>query len=219
MKTPTVILISLLVTSVLHAQQAGAPPNSEPLATIHLAGGGGIASVNTGVALRIIYYGFQNSPLFANVVWTPDMLGQSFFDTAGSEAGYDNFLSLLTDGTNERVGHICRLSPYGGGNGFAGWETTSFTTHPSDWNGIDLQGYSITGVELTLNQLSIVSPGSDPNGNGNWTDYSFDATLKIYTLPEPVGLFPVAIACFCGVRSWQASQRRHPGRGSKLQAN
>jgi hypothetical protein len=195
MKKFALTLSALSLSLLLNAQQQQIP-GLQPLATIHWSGsGGGFLGIDTGMTFTVSYSDFAGTSLFGNVVWTPGMVGQNLVDVSGSEPGYANFVSLLTDGSNERLGWMSGMTPSGGGAGINGWETNSFLTHPSGWNGIDLHGYTMAGVGLQMNQLSINSPGSNPNHDGNWTDVSWDATLTLYTVPEPTILFPVAVAC------------------------
>ena len=63
------------------------------------------------------------------------------------------------------------------------YESILFGTLP------DFQGYTIDAFGLKINDISFDSPGTDPNENGLWTDYSFDVTFNIYgspaSVPEP----------------------------------
>jgi hypothetical protein len=191
-----------------HAQQPMVVAPGAVLATAHFGTSGGVATVSGAMTMslgQLSFWGFvtPGQTLFSNLILTPDMVGQTFIDTASSEPYYANFVSLLTDGVSERVGLAWDLFPGGGGGTRGGPEPTFFDTHPSDWNGVDLQGYPITGIGLTLNQLSMASPGSNPTGTGNWTDYSFDATISVYTVPEPgtLSLLMLSLPCAWWVRS------------------
>ena len=185
MRNFTLFAAVLLLSVNFHAQ-------AQPLATVHMSakGGGRIVSGGMIVAAEYSMGISNNATLFNNVVWTPDMAGQSVFETAGAGLSYDNFISLLTDGANEQLGWHYTQYPSTGGGRVTKPEASIFTTHPLDWDGFDLQGYSIGGVELHMNQISIRSPGQNPNHDGIWTDYSWDALLTIYavlpdTVPEP----------------------------------
>ncbi len=77
-----------------------------------------------------------------------------------------------------------------GGNLLGDAENVTFLaagyTPPND---IDLQGFTIDTITLTINTLSFNSPGSNPNGDGNWTNASYACTVRIYgaaaAVPEP----------------------------------
>lgn len=163
----------LLLSANLYAQQ-------QPLTTMHFSGSGGGPGIGTGLNLFVEYFGRTDTTLFKNVVWTPAMVGQSILDTASSEPGYANFVSRLTDGVNQAIAGGAYVFPGGGGSSHGSLESKLLTTPPPGWNGIDLHGYPITGIRLTLNQISL-----DANADSNWTNYSWDDTLTIYTVPEP----------------------------------
>lgn len=50
--------------------------------------------------------------------------------------------------------------------------------------GPDLQGYDITRVIRDVS-IDMQSPGTDPNGDGNWTDVQYSIRTSIYAVPEP----------------------------------
>src|SRR5262249_45972572 len=61
-----------------------------------------------------------------------------------------------------------------------------FTGFPYGGNGIDLGGFQVQRIDLTLNSLVFNSPGSNPRGDGNWTDFNINATLSfIGIVPQP----------------------------------
>jgi len=112
------------------------------------------------------------------------------------------FFANLTNGESDRIA-FQYVTPVGGGGGFSLPEATFFTSYPAQWNGIDFQGYEINSLSLTINSLTFNSPGSNPNGNGEWTDYTFDATLAVngQAVPEPssflFGIMTVGVfGCF-----------------------
>ncbi len=63
-----------------------------------------------------------------------------------------------------------------------------------DHEGVDLAGYTIESVTRTITVL-LDSPGSDPNGDGIWTDIDISTVFEIYgTIPEPSSLVVLALA-------------------------
>ena len=50
-----------------------------------------------------------------------------------------------------------------------------------------MQGTVIDRFSLLINDLTLDTPGSDLNGDGNWTDLRFSVTLYIegHVIPEP----------------------------------
>jgi len=194
MKRYVVFAAVLLLVSGRYAQ-------AQPLATLHMTGSGGAGTIASGMTFEIGYGGGSNSvALFNTVIWTPAMVGQTVLYSAGSGSSYDTFLSLATDGVNEFAYWENTLVP-GGSAGMSGAESILFTTHPANWNGFDLHGYSIGGIGLELNALSLQS-------QGNWTDYSFDALVTYYAVPEPAVGSLVLLGCIGG---WCWSRRRVRG--------
>jgi hypothetical protein len=74
---------------------------------------------------------------------------------------------------------------------------------------IDLRGQTVGSVKLVVDQLTIDSPGSDPNHNGLWTDAFFTGSLVFDSeapaappVPEPgmLGLMGVGLAALGWLR-------------------
>jgi len=112
--------------------------------------------------------------------------GQSIVITA-----MDNpeLFSNLTNGLSDNI-RLMNTTPAGGGNNYYAPESSFFSVYPTEWNGIDFQGYHIDNMSLTVNSITFNSPGSDPNHNGQWTDYSINTTLTVNgsVAPEPTTL-------------------------------
>ena len=70
----------------------------------------------------------------------------------------------------------------------------------------DLIGYSISRIELHLDELTVDSPGDDPNGDGIWTDYSDEVTITFHgermgdVIPEPATLSLLGFGALALVR-------------------
>lgn len=183
---------------------------AQPIATLHMTGSGGAGGIASGMTFEIGYGGGSNSvALFNSVVWTPAMVGQTVLYSAGSGSSYDTFLSLATDGVNEFAYWENTLVPGGGAAITAGTESLLFTTHPASWNGIDLHGYSIGGISLGLNALSLQSQGGR-------TDYFFDASVTYYAVPEPAVESLLLLGCLGG---WCWSRRRGRGVQATMDSN
>jgi hypothetical protein len=58
---------------------------------------------------------------------------------------------------------------------------------------VDLKGFEITRIVRSID-LVWESPGSNPNGDGNWTDLTFEIRTQIYAVPEPAVTVPAALA-------------------------
>ena len=60
----------------------------------------------------------------------------------------------------------------------------------------DFSGFLIEAFVLTVTGFSLLSPGSDPNGDGNWTDLAFDWRVDVYGQPVDEVPIPAAAALF-----------------------
>jgi hypothetical protein len=124
--------------------------------------------------------------LLAQFVLTNDDLGKTLVASALNIPTFDAAAALLTNFTlNDYVSATAFFDPDGGGSG--------------DGNGeaglIDLRGLVLGSVKLIVSELSIVSPGSNLNGDGIWTDVLFNGTLvfdseapEVTEVPEPATL-------------------------------
>lgn len=108
----------------------------------------------------------------------------------GGDDDFPEYVSLVTDGLDWYVYDALRFNT-GGVSTFVGLESQRLPPSdpkeppPDDFGGCpDLCGATITRVvrELTL---SLESPGSDPNGDGNWTEMNIRSVTTIYGIPEP----------------------------------
>jgi hypothetical protein len=78
-------------------------------------------------------------------------------------------------------------------------------------NGIDLAGFQIDKIGLRVDSLSIVSPGSDPNEDGQWTTTSGQISFLfdgVRTVPEPSTYAMALAGLACGGYSmWRRRKR------------
>jgi hypothetical protein len=95
-------------------------------------------------------------------VVTPSDVGRTLWGDP-SDPNFADFVTLITDGSLNLV------SLHAPGAGLVGPEPGFFGTEVGP-NGIDLHGYTISRIALRVDYLAIASPGTDPNGDGLWTD-------------------------------------------------
>jgi hypothetical protein len=112
---------------------------------------------------------------------------------ADDYADFRAYTHALTDGS---VSFLCDTASMGSGSGSRSGipETHYFSSLPPGNNGTDFAGFEIDYYTLVFNTLDFVSPGTDPNGDGLWTDCTYSATFSVYGLqiPEPM---PVTLLC------------------------
>jgi hypothetical protein len=78
-------------------------------------------------------------------------------------------------------------------------------------NGIDLAGFQIDKVGLRVDSLAIVSPGSNPNGDGQWTDTSGQISFLfagVRAVPEPSTYAMALAGLACGGYSMFRRRKR-----------
>ena len=106
-----------------------------------------------------------------------------------NDGSIDDLVAFMTDGINESFDIRFGVGSLGGGN--MPTEMSAFGTAP------DFAGFNITGVGLVINSVTLDSPGSDPNGDGIWTDLTHDLVFEVYgnvvPIPAAALLFPSAL--------------------------
>jgi hypothetical protein len=171
----------------------------QPLAQIIIAGGGGLTgSIGVADSLAIGFW-LSLTPIAAaesagesaaaNVTVVDVRVGNADDGTtktinASNNPDFQQAVAILTNGTDDyAVGSVSlALGPRPPPS--MGWrESASINGGLLGNYNPDLQGAEITSVALVLRQVQITSPGSDPNGDGNWTEYTLDARLVIMGHP------------------------------------
>lgn len=185
MKTlvPRLVMVGVLVSAGSFAARAVTPP---PLAVAPVSLRTGDNAIFNSLIVWVSYApveGFEpRFQLFENFELTVADVGRTFTATAQTDPDFGGFVSLLTNG-NDDIMMLGTSNPFSGA-GFL--ESSAWTQLPPSSNGLDLRGFPVRRITLTVDSLSINTPGENPNGDGNWTDRSFSGTLKFYTtVPEP----------------------------------
>ena len=129
-----------------------------------------------------------NLALFEGVDVTPDDIGTVRVANSATDPDFDAVVALLTNGVNDLVTRSIVLQPGNLGGTGGTPETFYFGAGPGT-NGIDLEGFNIESLSVRIDDFLLDSPGSDPNGNGIWTDYLLALTLIIHgSLDTPVNV-------------------------------
>jgi hypothetical protein len=188
------------------------------LASTHYTeSGGGAALVSDHLRLDIFYPAFFGSPdpsnppsdLFRQFAIHASDVGTIYtLDQTNGGPNFEAFVAFLTNGINDPLTVLAGPGDFGGGGTVPGYENTILTGLPFGSNGFDLHGFNISHITLEFTELTIVSPGSDPNHNGQWTDYTCMADVRIYG--EPVPEPSTEVMCVTGMILLCAASSRRP---------
>jgi hypothetical protein len=97
---------------------------------------------------------------------TSDSAGTTIWADADNPA-FETFVAYITNGTPDSLAQFLQL---GAGVGGVGVSEADFFSRQAGPSGVDLYGYVIHAIGFKVDEASFDSPGSDPNGNGIWTD-------------------------------------------------
>ena len=158
----------------------------------------GAASVNNAATVSFnelvgsrTYY-----PIFDKLTLTGNNVGHLYTFTQANDPDFNSMVAVLTDGVSEFVGCSLNLVPGGGGQSDWNSESRFFSQLPLGGNGIDFRGFKIDSIALRLDLLDISSPGTNPNGNGIWTDCSYSGQISVNYEPVPEPATKVLTAIF-----------------------
>jgi len=88
-----------------------------------------------------------------------------------NDPDFTHLAALLSDGIDEQV-------TTGTGVGSSAPRESLFFAGKSV-TGPDFAGYIVDSIEFRIDSVSITTPGSNPNGNGFWTDYDLVGRLVL----------------------------------------
>jgi hypothetical protein len=106
------------------------------------------------------------------------------FSWSDTTPGFGPIAARMTDGQNEEI-DVFQTGGWGG-NAESAWLTGIFGSSLST-NGVDLQGFIVSRIDMRVDFLRLTSPGRDLFGDGQWTDVDFSGEFLIYgdAVPEP----------------------------------
>jgi len=182
----------LLLTCALLCALASRALGDDLLGSVHRVYGGGSDAAYTSVRSITFEFGYDISTegppcTRQRVGCEPIPIAQAvsgavFTFTPGASQHFGDIAAALTNGVNEQVWYVDRLfGPRGdviAGIGVGGG-TESATFHVAT----DLTGYTITSIQLTLNQFAL-GPNSMCGGGGlGGLCWQVDATWRFYGVP------------------------------------
>lgn len=117
-----------------------------------------------------VVFGYPDYPETGSLSWyfIAEDVGDTFFETAQTDEDFDDIASLLTDGQDEQLGiHAAFL------------HTLQESEYPKSFgiNGPDFNGYTITKIGVTVNDLVL-----------EYYHLECDITVSVWGTPEPASL-------------------------------
>lgn len=160
------------------------------VASFNDSGSGGTSSIITNLNVELVYELFDDEYGIAPT----QALGVADIGSAFDLVGPDlpTVIEQLTNGIDQE------LTVWVGNGGTGSLE--SFWFDDWDFDAPDLAEFDISRIEVFVNAMTFDSPGSDPNGDGNWTDYTYSVTFNFYEVPGPGVLALFALAVPYGLR-------------------
>lgn len=182
-----ILILILVLSSVLIGcgdDDPAAPPEApRALAQLHMQDGGGSA-IRAGtmtVAFSMGVDTYDEATLYEFSVSNDDQDSTVVIDAQNSP-GFADVVAILTNGTDDFTRTSQEL-PGGGGGSRGRQESNLILGGVTGEYEPDLAGAEITHALLHMDVVSLDVPGSDPNGDGNWTDYIFASRLVIMGRP------------------------------------
>jgi hypothetical protein len=177
----TVAAFGLLMATAAGTARAANPPADYVVAQVPMSNAGGSNAVENVVQILFcIDNDFQNCLTHSDSLTFP-LIGigsaGSTIEVDTSSPGFAAVVAQLTDGALDQIGYIGGTPNYVAGPGwFISPEPDFFGTQVGP-SGIDLAGYAIDKIGFRVDSISLASPGSDPNGDGIWTDFSISGAF------------------------------------------
>ena len=154
--------------------------NAQQIVSATYTGGAGTIAYTNSFFVKLGYGAyFLGGPLrgelFGTNLLTTNSTGQVFQANAQNSTNFGIFTTFLTDGVPDSMG----IQTSSGNLQAFGRERDFFNPLPNGSNGIDLEGYAITNVTMTVNSVVF---GYDQN---NFANYTYNITYRVYGFPTP----------------------------------
>ena len=116
-------------------------------------------------------FGYEDCDFLPNLLISPLAASGTTIWTDSGTPYFDNIVSEITNGVSGHIEAEVRAST----GSFAliyGRTEPQFFGDQVGPSGVDLAGYRIDRIGFRVDEITIDSPGRDPNGDGIWTDFS-----------------------------------------------
>jgi hypothetical protein len=154
---------------------------------------GAIMTNGTGATLKFGWYTpgpfpdyfYSMRPCFEWNFYTADV-GKTFYSNSQTNPNFNEIAAILTNGVNNGLYHADSTISFDGTTGYYLTMDSSITKYGIQ--GVDFYGCTIDSIAFRLDRLQLLSPGSNPNGNGNYTDFYLQGSIIVNGVPEPATL-------------------------------
>jgi hypothetical protein len=161
------------------ARASSHPPADYVVASFPVElGFGGIRDVFTYMEAEVCLppppspeFGFIGCDFLPNLLISPLAASGTVIWTNGSSPYFDNVVSEITNGVSGYIEAEVRASTGAFASSYPRTEPQFFGDQVGP-SGVDLAGYRIDRIGFRVDEITIDSPGRDPNGDGIWTDFS-----------------------------------------------
>jgi hypothetical protein len=125
--------------------------------------------------------------LFELLALAPANVGRRVSADSSADQDFAEIAEQLTDGDEDVLRFRSMLVRATGGVVEGDSEAileyeAFFPAHPTF---VDFSEFIVEEIRLTLDALTLASPGTDQNGDGQWTDYSYRVTYSVTGYPLP----------------------------------
>jgi WD40 repeat protein/photosystem II stability/assembly factor-like uncharacterized protein len=186
----SVLLVAYLLAACEPSAERPSPTVNLPSAigSAPLEFGGGGSTIHTKAAILVQ---IGSSPVF-DLALVPADAGRILSLDSGPV--FDAAVASLTDGQDSPMNLRSGVPNGVFGNSHNASESAFFGG--SLRGRVDFAGFDIRSLELRIDEVTLDTPGEDPNGDGQWTDYWVRATLTVYGVHSeaPSRRTPTAVA-------------------------
>jgi MYXO-CTERM domain-containing protein len=160
--------------------------SSRLVGTIPFSFSGGTGTALSAAQVTVIFgHDFYSSDHVEFSFQVPDGAANTDEVIDGSTPGFTDAEALLTNGVDDTIW------PKVVGASVGHRESTVFST-------TDLAGATLQRIVVHIDQSSVASPGSNPNGDGNWTDFSVSGEVEFYAqYPQLTVITPLPAGDIC----------------------
>jgi hypothetical protein len=119
--------------------------------------------------------GFMGCNSLPSLVISPLVVSGTVW-TDGSTPYFQNIVNAITNGVSGYI-EASETDPIGFDQFIHAGSEPQFFGAQVGPSGVDLAGYAIHRIGFRVDSISIESPGTDPNGDRNWTDFSLSGAF------------------------------------------